>query len=48
MIVDLGVDVQLNTKLGEDVTLSELRAKHDAVFVAIGATLGRGLEYLGV
>jgi NADPH-dependent glutamate synthase beta subunit-like oxidoreductase len=47
VIVDLGVDVQLNTKLGEDVTLSELRAKHDAVLVAIGATLGRGLDIEG-
>lgn len=47
VIVDLGVDVHLNTKLGEDVTLNQLRAKHDAVFVAIGATLGRGLDIEG-
>jgi NADPH-dependent glutamate synthase beta subunit-like oxidoreductase len=47
VIVDLGVDVHLNTKLGRDVTLSGLRAKHDAVFLAIGATLGRGLDIEG-
>ncbi len=46
-IVDLGVEVQLNTKLGEQVTLDELRARHDALFLAIGATLGRGLDMPG-
>jgi NADPH-dependent glutamate synthase beta subunit-like oxidoreductase/NAD-dependent dihydropyrimidine dehydrogenase PreA subunit len=47
VIVDLGVDVYLNTKLGTDVTLAELRSRHDALFVAIGATLGRGLDIEG-
>lgn len=47
VIVDLGVDVRLDTKLGSDVTLTELRTKHDAVFVAIGANLGRGLDIAG-
>jgi len=46
-IVDLGVDVHLNTRLGHDVTFSELRARHDGLFVAIGATLGRGLDIEG-
>jgi NADPH-dependent glutamate synthase beta subunit-like oxidoreductase len=46
-IVDLGVDVHLNTRLGEDISLDELRAQHDAVFVAIGASLGRGLDIEG-
>ena len=30
-----------------DVSLSELRRRHDAVFLAIGATLGRGLDIEG-
>jgi NADPH-dependent glutamate synthase beta subunit-like oxidoreductase len=47
VILDLGVNVHLNTKLGDDITLIELREKHDAVFVAIGATLGRGLDIEG-
>jgi NADPH-dependent glutamate synthase beta subunit-like oxidoreductase len=47
VIVDLGVDVHLNTKLGSDVSLGELREKHDAVFLAIGANLGRGLDIEG-
>ena len=46
-IVDLGVDVHLNTKLGEAVTFSELQARHDALFLSIGATLGRGLDIEG-
>ncbi len=46
-IVDLGVEVEYNTRLGRDVTLAELRRRHDAVFLAIGATLGRGLDIDG-
>jgi NADPH-dependent glutamate synthase beta subunit-like oxidoreductase len=46
-IVDLGVDVHYETKLGEDITLDELRDRHDAVFLGIGATLGRGLDIEG-
>ena len=46
-ILDLGVDVELNTKLGDDMTFEELRQRHDALFVAIGATLGRGLDMPG-
>ncbi len=46
-IVNLGVEVQYNTRLGRDVTLDELRERHDAVFLGIGATLGRGLDVEG-
>lgn len=46
-IVSLGVDVHLNTRLGEDVMFDDLRSRHDAIFVAIGATLGRGLDIEG-
>jgi NADPH-dependent glutamate synthase beta subunit-like oxidoreductase len=46
-IVAMGVDVRYNTRLGTDVTLDELRSLHDAVFVGIGATLGRGLDLPG-
>jgi len=46
-IVDLGVEVHLNTKLGEDVTFDGLRERHDALFLSIGATLGRGLDIEG-
>lgn len=46
-IVDLGVDVHYETRLGRDVTLAELRERHDAIFLSIGATLGRGLDIEG-
>ncbi len=46
-IIDLGVDVAYNTRLGHDITLADLRRQHDAVFLAIGATLGRGLDIEG-
>jgi NADPH-dependent glutamate synthase beta subunit-like oxidoreductase len=46
-IVELGVEVRYETWLGEDVELDELRRRHDAVFLAFGATLGRGLDIEG-
>ena len=46
-IVAMGVDVEYNTRLGDDITLDELRKRHDAVFLGIGATLGRGLDMEG-
>jgi NADPH-dependent glutamate synthase beta subunit-like oxidoreductase len=46
-IVGLGVDVRRRTRLGPDVTLDELRERHDGVMLALGATLGRGLDIPG-
>lgn len=46
-IVDLGVEVHTDTRLGTDITLPELRDRHDAVFISIGASLGRGLDIEG-
>lgn len=46
-ILALGVEVQYETRLGVDVTLDELRDRHQAVFLGIGATLGRGLDIEG-
>jgi len=46
-IVALGVDVRYGVRLGVDVTLTELREEFDAVFLGIGATLGRGLDIDG-
>jgi formate dehydrogenase beta subunit len=46
-IIDMGVDVRLNTRLGADITLDELRERHDAIFLAYGAFLGRGLNIPG-
>ncbi|HEX5631272.1 MAG TPA: FAD-dependent oxidoreductase [Acidimicrobiia bacterium] len=46
-ILALGVEVKMNTRLGRDVTLEELRKRHDGVMLALGATLGRGLDIPG-
>lgn len=46
-IVGLGVDVRYSTRLGVDITLDELMDGYDAVFLGIGATLGRGLDIEG-
>jgi NADPH-dependent glutamate synthase beta subunit-like oxidoreductase len=46
-IVDLGIEVHYNTKLGTDFTFDQLRSRHDAIFLGIGATLGRGLDLDG-
>jgi len=43
-IVDLGVDVRFNAKLGEDVTLADLRSRHDAVFLEDLDIVGFGHE----
>ncbi len=36
-ILDLGIEAETDTKLGEDVSLEELREEHDAVFMGTGA-----------
>ncbi len=46
-ILDLGLDVHLGVRLGEDITLDQLRNDNDAVFLAIGAMLGRDLDIPG-
>lgn len=46
-ILALGVRVEYETRLGVDVTLDELMDRHEAVFLGIGATLGRGLDIEG-
>jgi NADPH-dependent glutamate synthase beta subunit-like oxidoreductase/Pyruvate/2-oxoacid:ferredoxin oxidoreductase delta subunit len=46
-IRDLGVDIQFNTKLGRDITAAQLKQKHKAVFVAIGADQARMLRIPG-
>ena len=36
-VLNMGVEVHLNSKLGRDVSLDDLRAKYDAVLLALGA-----------
>jgi len=46
-IIDLGVEVRFHTRLGSEIALAELRRRHHAIFLAFGATLGRGLDIEG-
>jgi formate dehydrogenase beta subunit len=46
-ILALGVNVEYETRLGVDITLEELHERHEAIFLGIGATLGRGLDIEG-
>lgn len=42
-IVELGVDIVLNTKIGEDVKIEQLRKENDAVILAVGYSEGKML-----
>jgi NADPH-dependent glutamate synthase beta subunit-like oxidoreductase len=46
-ILDLGVELKLNTRIGKDVSLDDLKKSFDAVFVAIGAHTGIKLRVEG-
>lgn len=46
-ILDLGVELKLNTAIGRDITVQQLRDLHDVVFLGIGAGLGRKLGIPG-
>lgn len=47
-IRSLGVEFQFNTKVGIDVSLTELHENYDAVFTATGLHLGRSTRVEGV
>ena len=47
MIKDLGVEIQTDTKVGEDISFEELLNKHDALFIGIGLGRTRSLEIPG-
>jgi len=46
-ILDLGIEVRLNTRVGGDISLDALDAEYDAVFWALGAQNGRPLPIPG-
>jgi indolepyruvate ferredoxin oxidoreductase alpha subunit len=43
IVKKLGVEIKLNTKVGKDITLPDLRKNYGAVFIAAGAHKGRNL-----
>ncbi len=46
-IIDMGVEVKLNTKVGVDVEMAEIEQEYDAVFFGIGAQGGSPLPIPG-
>ncbi|MDT8436345.1 MAG: FAD-dependent oxidoreductase [Gemmatimonadota bacterium] len=46
-ILDLGVELEPGCRVGRDVSLEELRKRHDALYLGIGAQMGRGLGVSG-
>ncbi|SDJ25697.1 NAD(P)-binding protein [Aliiruegeria lutimaris] len=46
-IIDLGVEVHTNTRVGSDVSVEWLEAEYDAIFWALGAQTGRPLPIPG-
>ncbi|MDQ2089375.1 NAD(P)-binding protein [Marimonas arenosa] len=46
-IIEMGVDVHLNTRVGTDVTVEKLEAAFDAIYWAMGAQNGRPLPIPG-
>jgi len=46
-IVDMGIELHMNTRIGTDITLDEIEAEYDTVFWGIGAQSGRALPIEG-
>jgi NADPH-dependent glutamate synthase beta subunit-like oxidoreductase/Pyruvate/2-oxoacid:ferredoxin oxidoreductase delta subunit len=46
-ILDLGVDLRLNTRIGREVMLAGLYTRHSGLFLGIGAQQGRSLRIPG-
>ena len=46
-ILDLGVATRMNCRIGTDVTMAQIRAEFDAVFLGLGAQSGRPLPVEG-
>ena len=40
-VLDLGVRLELNTRIGRDISVKELRSRHEILFLGIGAQAGR-------
>jgi len=46
-ILDMGVELKLNTRVGTDVKIPDLEKEYDAIFWGIGATSGKALPIPG-
>lgn len=47
-ILDMGVTIHFDMRVGKDVTLADLRREYDAVFLGVGLMVGRSLNVDGV
>jgi len=47
LIKKLGVEIKTGIRVGEDITLDELREKYDAVFIAVGSGRGKKMGIPG-
>src|SRR5664280_2981069 len=47
VIEDLGVKIKLNTRIGKDITIDELKRDHDAVFIGVGSHVSSKLDIQG-
>ena len=46
-VLSTGVEVRYNTKIGDDITIEQLRREYDAVYVAIGAQTDKKVGIAG-
>jgi len=46
-ILDMGVELKLNTLIGVDISLDELRKRHSALYLGLGAQRGHALGIAG-
>ncbi len=46
-VFDMGVELKLNTKVGKDISLDQLKSDYDAIYSAIGAQVGWSLGLEG-
>ena len=46
-IIDMGVEVKMNTRAGRDISFEQLENDYDAILLAIGAQHGRALDVPG-
>jgi glutamate synthase (NADPH/NADH) small chain len=47
IIRSVGVDIRCNVRIGQDVSLEQLKADHEAVLIALGLQLGRATRIPG-
>lgn len=46
-ILDLGVTTRMNCRIGTDISMAQIRAEFDAIFLGLGAQAGRALPVEG-